>query len=61
MKVFAAIVDRVRDDILSLCQQSNIRTITEVVELTQELYGDLLTPKSKFLTLELLEDHFPLS
>lgn len=61
MKVFAARVDRDRDDILSLCQQSNISTITEVLELTQALYGDLLTPKNKFLTIELLQDTFPMS
>lgn len=61
MKVFAARVDRDRDDILTLCQQSNIRTITEVLELTQELYGDLLTPKSKFLTVEILQSHFPMA
>jgi predicted nucleotidyltransferase len=61
MKVFAARVDRDRDDILTLCEQSNIRTITEVLELTQELYGDLLTPKSKFLTIELLQENFPMS
>jgi hypothetical protein len=61
MKVFAARVDRDRDDILTLCQQSNIRTITEVLELTQELYGDLLAPKSKFLTVEILQSHFPMA
>lgn len=61
MKVFAARVDRDRDDILALCRQSNISTITEVLELTHELYGDLLTSRSKFLTIELLQDHFPMS
>lgn len=61
MKVFAARVDRDRDDILTLCQHANIRTITEVLELTQDLYGDLLTPKSKFLTIELLQDHVPMA
>jgi hypothetical protein len=61
MKVFAARVDRDRDDILTLCQQSTISTIAEVLELTQELYGDLLTPKSKFLAIELLQDDLPMS
>lgn len=61
MKVFAARVDRDRDDILALCQHSNISTITEVLDLTHELYGDLLTPRSKFLAVELLQDDFPLS
>ena len=61
MKVFAARVDRDRDDILALCQHSNISTITEVLDLTHELFGDLLTPRSKFLAVELLQDDFPLS
>lgn len=61
MKLFVARVDRDRDDILKLCQQANIRSITEVLELTQELYGQLLTPKSKFLTRELLQDYFPMA
>jgi len=29
--------------------------------MTNELYGDLLTPKSRFLTTELLQDTLPVS
>jgi hypothetical protein len=61
MKVFAARVDRDRDDILALCKLAGISTISEVLDMTYELYGDLLTPKSRFLTTELLQDTLPLS
>ena len=59
MKVFAARVDRDRDDILKLCHEANITTIAEVLELTYDLYGDLRSPKSKFLVMELLQDILP--
>lgn len=59
MKVFAARADRDRDDILTLCREANITTIDEVLKLTNELYGDLLTPKSKFIAIELLQDSLP--
>jgi len=61
MKVFAARVDRDRDDILALCELAGISTISEVLDMTNELYGDLLTPKSRFLTTELLQDTLPVS
>lgn len=60
MKVFAARVDRDRDDIMKLCEEANIRTIAEVLDLTHDLYGDLLPPKSKFLVIELLQDYLPM-
>jgi hypothetical protein len=60
MKVFAARVDRDRDDILTLCEKAGIGSISDVLDLTHELYGDLLTPKSKFLTIELLQDRLPM-
>jgi hypothetical protein len=59
MKVFAARVDRDRDDILTLCKETGVTTIEEVLTLTHDLYGDLLTPKSKFLAIELLQDVLP--
>jgi hypothetical protein len=60
MKVFAARADRDRDDILSLCSHIGVTSIQEVVDLTAGLYGDLLTPKSKFIVIELLQDILPM-
>jgi len=59
MKVFAARVDRDRDDILSLCRLVGVTRISEVIEMTHSLYGDLLTPRSKFVLIELLQDVLP--
>lgn len=59
MKVFAARVDRDRDDILALCEETQMGTIQEVLDLTHDLFGDLLTAKSKFLVIELLQDVLP--
>jgi hypothetical protein len=61
MKVFAAKVNRDRDDILALCELAGISTMSEVLDMTYELYGELLTPKSRFLTTELLQDTLPMS
>ena len=60
MKVFAARADRDRDDILSLCSHIGVTSIQEVLDLTTGLYGDLLTPKSKFIVIELLQDILPM-
>ncbi len=60
MKVFAARADRDRDDIVSLCSHIGITSIQEVLDLTAGLYGDLLTPKSKFIVIELLQDILPM-
>jgi len=60
MKVFAARADRDRDDILSLCSHLGISSIQEVLDLTSGLYGDLLTPKSRFIAIELLQDILPM-
>ncbi len=60
MKVFAARADRDRDDILSLCSHIGVTSIQEVLDLTAGLYGDLLTPKSKFIVIELLQDILPM-
>ena len=59
MKVFAARVDRDRDDILTLCDQVGVTRISQVIELTHNLYGDLLTARSKFVLIELLQDRVP--
>ena len=61
MKIFAARVDRDRDDILTLCAEANISTIDEALDMTYDLYGELLTAKSRFLTIELLQDSLPMS
>jgi hypothetical protein len=61
MKVFAAKVNRDRDDILALCELAGISTMSEVLDMTYEPYGELLTPKSRFLTTELLQDTLPMS
>ena len=60
IKVFAARADRDRDDILSLCSHIGVTSIQEVLDLTAGLYGDLLTPKSKFIVIELLQDILPM-
>jgi hypothetical protein len=60
MKVFAARADRDRDDILSLCVHIGVASIQEVLDLTADLYGDLLTPKSKFIAIEALQDILPM-
>lgn len=59
LKVFAARVDRDRDDIMILCRETQVTTIQEVLDLTVDLFGDLLTAKSKFLVIELLQDTLP--
>ncbi len=60
MKVFAARADRDRDDIVSLCSHIGIASITEVLDLTASLYGNLMTPKSTFIAIELLQDILPM-
>lgn len=60
MKVFAARADRDRDDILSLCVHIGVASIQEVLDLTEDLYGDLLTPKSKVIAIEVLQDIVPM-
>jgi hypothetical protein len=60
MKVFAARADRDRDDILSLCKHLGVGSIQEVLNLTADIYGDLLTPKSRFIVIELLQDILPM-
>jgi Nucleotidyltransferase of unknown function (DUF6036) len=59
-RLLAARADRDRDDILSLCSHIGITAIQEVLDLTAGLYGDLLTPKSKFIVIELLQDVLPM-
>lgn len=60
MKVLAARVDRDPDDMITLCHEAGAHTITNVLDMTHELYGDLLTAKSKLPTIELLQDVLPL-
>jgi putative hemolysin len=60
MKVFAARADRDRDDILSLCVHIGVASIQEVLDLTEDLYGDLVTPKSKVIAIEVLQDIVPM-
>lgn len=60
MKVFAARADRDRDDIQSLCSHIGITGIQEVLDLTSGLYGDLVTPKSSVIAIEILQDILPM-
>jgi hypothetical protein len=60
MKVFAARADRDRDDIVSLCTRIGVGSIQEVLGITADIYGDLLTPKIRFIVIELLQDILPM-
>lgn len=61
MKIHAARIDRDQDDILKLCEIIGIRSIDQALEIASAEYGSQLLPKSKFLTIELLQDHLPMS
>ena len=60
MKVLAARIDRDTDDILNLVNIIGIKTISGVLDLAEEEYGDRLLPKSCFLMEELLSVHLPM-
>ncbi|MGV1033697.1 MAG: DUF6036 family nucleotidyltransferase [Microbacteriaceae bacterium] len=60
MKIYAARVDRDSDDILMLCRLLGASTIQQVLQVAEAQYGELLTPASRFLTIELLQDHLPM-
>jgi hypothetical protein len=55
-----SVADRDHDNTLSLCSHIEIASITEVLDLTASRYGDLLTPKSTFIAIELLQDILPM-
>lgn len=61
MKVYAARVERDSDDILTLCRELKVTNITQVLAIADEQYGKLLPAASKFITIELLQNHLPMT
>ncbi|WP_369373213.1 DUF6036 family nucleotidyltransferase [Promicromonospora sp. Populi] len=61
MKILAARAERDSDDILTLCRHAGVKSIEEVLAIAESEYGNRLEPKSKFLAIELLQDHLPMS
>lgn len=60
MKILAARVERDSDDILTLCRLTGVQSIDEVLAIAEAEYGNRLEPKSKFLAIELLQEHLPM-
>jgi hypothetical protein len=61
MKILAARAERDSDDILTLCKHAGVRSIDEVLAIAEAEYGNQLQPKSKFLAIELLQEHLPMN
>lgn len=59
MKVAAARIERDADDILALARLVGARSIQEVLDLADAEYGELLSPRSRFLVEELLAGLLP--
>ncbi len=62
MKVQAAREERDSSDILILCKELNVRSIDQVLDIAEDVYGPgRLQPKSRFMVQQLLQDKLPQS